>query len=103
LGHAQLINCVLWGNTSPQGPQISLVGDNPFDVTVAYCDVQGSEADVFVQAGFTLNWGPGNIDADPLFEDSDSIIASRRVHRASTPVTTRSSSAPRTSMATRVS
>ncbi len=68
-GHAWLINCILWGNTAPQGRQISLTGTSPLKVTVSYSDVQGGEADVFVQGGFTLNWGPGNIDVDPLFVD----------------------------------
>ncbi len=68
-GHAWLINCILWGNTAPEGPQISLVGSFPLKVTVSFSDVQGGEDDIPVPPGFTLNWGPGNIDADPLFVD----------------------------------
>jgi hypothetical protein len=62
-------NCILWGNASPAGPEIALKGIYPADMTVSYCDVQGGEQGVFVQAGFTLYWGDGNIDADPLFVD----------------------------------
>ncbi|MHC4587985.1 MAG: right-handed parallel beta-helix repeat-containing protein [Planctomycetota bacterium] len=70
IGHAQVRNCVLWGNTASFGREIALNGDFPSDLTVSYSDVQGGEADVYVQPGFTLNWGPGNIDADPLFADA---------------------------------
>jgi nitrous oxidase accessory protein NosD len=36
-----------------------------------YCDVEGGEAGVAVggSGGALLTWGPGNIDADPLFKD----------------------------------
>ncbi len=37
---------------------------------MAYSDVQGGEPGVFVQFGSTLNWGAGNIDADPMFVDA---------------------------------
>ncbi len=55
---SNLINNIIWGNTSPSGTQI---GGNP---TVRYCDVQG---------GFT---GAGNINADPQFADSNYILSS---------------------------
>jgi hypothetical protein len=68
-GHASLHNCILWGNTAPLGAEIALNGIYPADVTVTYSDVEGGEAGVYVEPGFTLTWGPGNIDADPLFAD----------------------------------
>jgi len=71
-GHTKLTNCVLWGNSAPLGSQIALIGDQPGELTVSYSDVQGGEAGVYVQGGFTLHWSGGNIDADPLFvEDGD--------------------------------
>ena len=46
-----LINCIVWGNTAPQGPQIS------GSATVTYSDIEGG-------------WlGEGNIDEDPGFAD----------------------------------
>ena len=48
----ELVNCILWGNTAPNGSQIS------GSVNVVYSDVEG---------GWT---GEGNINADPLFSDT---------------------------------
>jgi len=36
-------------------------------ISISYCDVQGGAAGVLMEQGCTLTWGPGNIDADPLF------------------------------------
>jgi parallel beta-helix repeat protein/predicted outer membrane repeat protein len=58
-------NCIFWGNEAPDGPQIYLEDNS--NVGVSYTDVQGGQADVFVEPGGTLNWGLGNIDADPCF------------------------------------
>jgi len=63
---ADLVNCILWADSAEQGPEIS-VGPGVSTVSVSYCDVQGGEAQVSVDASSTLNWGEGNIDADPLF------------------------------------
>ncbi len=67
IGHSLIVNCIFRDNEADQGPQIALNGLFPADITVEFSDVQGGEADVYVDEGFTLTWGPGNIDADPLF------------------------------------
>jgi hypothetical protein len=64
-----LENCIFWANTAPLGPQIALNGNQPAAITVTYSNVQGGEADVYVEPGFILIWDPGNIDADPQFVD----------------------------------
>ncbi len=75
-------NCIVWGNTALGGPQIAL-DHNTKGLTVEYSDVQGGPNDVydlrmapnqpFVPGvglvNSKLNWGEGNIDADPLFKD----------------------------------
>jgi hypothetical protein len=38
-------------------------------LTIAYSGVADGEAGVYVQGGSTLDWGAGNIDADPCFSD----------------------------------
>jgi len=38
---------------------------------ISFSDVDGGLETVFVEDGCTLHWGPGNIDADPLFVDPD--------------------------------
>jgi len=60
-----LINCIVWGNTAPQGPQIRM-GDNTV-LKVSYCDIEGGQEDIYVSTGGTIEWGTGNIDEDPYF------------------------------------
>ncbi len=47
-----IVNCILWGNTAPSGPQIHNASSSP---TVTYSDIQGGYA------------GTGNINSDPKF------------------------------------
>jgi len=49
----QIMNCIIWGNSAPSGPQINGTSD------VSYSDIEG---------GYT---GTGNIDTDPLFDGSE--------------------------------
>jgi predicted outer membrane repeat protein len=63
-----LANCILWGDSSPFGPEISnycLYGS--FVINISYSNVQGGQEQTNVYPGCTLDWGPGNIDADPRF------------------------------------
>jgi predicted outer membrane repeat protein len=57
-------NSIFWGNVSPGGGQIS-VGTG-VTLNVNNCDIEGGIAGV--TGSGTINWGAGNIDADPLFE-----------------------------------
>jgi hypothetical protein len=74
---ATLSNCILWGDTAAQGSEIYLAlsidyyGEQPSTIDVDYSDVDGGAAGVYVGTDCTLNWGTGNIDASPLFRDSD--------------------------------
>jgi hypothetical protein len=66
---AALINCIVWGNTAPNGSQMGL--DRGGSLTVSYSDVEGGQGNVFVSPiyciGCVVDWGIGNIDANPLF------------------------------------
>ncbi len=68
-------NCILWGNIASPGPQLLLDSgfNNPAIVNVNFCDVEGGAAEVSVEINCCdsshLTFGPGNIDADPLFVD----------------------------------
>ena len=64
-----MTNCILWADLAAEGAEIALEGDGMH--TVSYSDVQGGEAQVYVDEGSELIWGEGNIDADPLFVDPD--------------------------------
>ena len=63
---AMVTNSIIWGNTSAKGSEIS-VEDPASTLTIAYSDVAGGQTGVSVKGGCTLDWGMGNIDADPLF------------------------------------
>jgi hypothetical protein len=58
LSHPGVINCILYGDNAPSGPELYLYGSS--EVTVSYSDIAGG-------------WeGEGNIDTDPLFRDPSS-------------------------------
>jgi len=61
-------NCILWQNTSPRGPEIGLEGVWSMEgsLNASYSDIQGGEAAIY-HSNAIINWGSGNIDADPLF------------------------------------
>jgi hypothetical protein len=68
-GDLSITNCILLGDTAKtDGNEIALVTlfGSP-KVGVSYCDVNGGQANVYVGPNCVLNWGPGNIDADPCF------------------------------------
>jgi hypothetical protein len=69
-GGGSVVNSILWGNTAPNGAQIVLASGGAH-IDVAYCDVQGGQAGVAVDAGDVLNWNAGNIAVDPAFVDAD--------------------------------
>ena len=66
---ATVTNSIFWDNSAPTGAQIRLSPGRPAVVTVTYSNVAGGQVGVSVESGSTLNWGPGNIDADPCFAD----------------------------------
>jgi hypothetical protein len=59
---------MLYDNEAPLGPEIYLEGYYTI-ANVNYSDVQGGPNDVHIRYDSTLNWGAGNIDADPCFID----------------------------------
>ncbi|MBN1343640.1 MAG: right-handed parallel beta-helix repeat-containing protein [Phycisphaerae bacterium] len=75
----KLINCIVWGNQAPVGPQIAVPGEDS-SVHVRYCTVQGGPNDVSLpdpnwfdpnQDDSELIWDQGNLDVDPCFFDAD--------------------------------
>jgi len=66
-----ITNTILYGNDAPDGREIWVGGAyNPSVLTISHCDVADGLGSVYTSSGSTLNWGPGMIDADPLFVDS---------------------------------
>ncbi|MBI4716412.1 MAG: hypothetical protein HY763_01280 [Planctomycetes bacterium] len=69
--NAEVRNCILWGNgLLPTHAEVTAYLFYPLPVlTIAYCDVAGGPAAISAPPGSVV-WGPGNIDADPLFLDA---------------------------------
>jgi hypothetical protein len=61
-------NCIIWGNSAPNGPQLAL--DNS-SLTISYSDLEGGQAEILITNGGMLNWGTGNINLNPDFQDAD--------------------------------
>ncbi len=65
---SSLTNSIVWANSSPDGVQLSvhcLSGPVP----IAFNAIEGGQDSVEDEGSYSLLWGPGNIDADPLFID----------------------------------
>jgi len=58
-------NSILWGNTATNGNEIALADSSTINTN--YSDIQGEVAGVYSEPNCILNWGNGNIDADPCF------------------------------------
>ena len=63
----RIYNSILWGDSASEGPEIWIVeyGFVP-TLTISFSDIQGGLEAVYSEYGW-LDWGQGNIDADPLF------------------------------------
>ncbi|HUU85466.1 MAG TPA: right-handed parallel beta-helix repeat-containing protein [Phycisphaerae bacterium] len=61
-------NTIAWANSAPEGPELAFwVSCQP---TVAYSDVQGGQAPVYLGTACSVTWGSGNLDLDPLMDAS---------------------------------
>ena len=64
-------NSILWYNTAGTGSEIALLwGDvywDPTIVTLSYTNMQGGQANAYVDPESTLVWGNGNISCEPKF------------------------------------
>lgn len=71
-GHVRgtMANCLLWDNQASAGSQLCIGGHGV--LAVSYCNVAAGSEGVLVEDQAVLDWGPGNIDADPLFADPNS-------------------------------
>ena len=62
-------NCVLWDHW--REISVESFAGRPSHVSVYHSDVQGGEAEAYVEDGCVLTWGDGNLDVAPLFADAD--------------------------------
>lgn len=69
-----LRNCILWDNTAPYAPQIK-VGNSgaATSIQISYTNLQGGKENIVSDDNCTVEWGQGNIDADPIFVNLGSL------------------------------
>jgi hypothetical protein len=72
-----LTNSIFWDNTTANASQIK-VGNSgaATSIQISYCNIQGDKANIISDENCTVEWGQGNIDADPNFVNSGSLTAS---------------------------
>lgn len=64
---------ILWDDTAPYASEIMVSNSGAAtSIQISYCDIQGGEQNVKLAKGCTVEWGEGNIDADPCFVNPDS-------------------------------
>jgi parallel beta-helix repeat protein len=66
-------NSILWNNTAASGHEIALAGaSTPSSLKVSYNDIDGGRTEIYAETNCPVVWGPGNLDIDPCFVNSDS-------------------------------
>jgi len=65
---ANITNSIFWNNDAAEGPEIGVYGSSTLEI--GFSDVEGGLACIFTGSSGDIDWGPGMIDADPLFVDS---------------------------------
>lgn len=68
-GNPELNTGIIWGNEPEEVYFNSEEDGNSF--SAVYSDIQGGEDGIVTNNNGDVDWGPGNIDADPLFEDPE--------------------------------
>ncbi len=66
-GVATVVNCIIYHNSWNYWAQVFI--GNGGTINISYCDIQGGLQGIYVEdpCNSTVNWGPGNIDAEPYF------------------------------------
>ncbi|MHC4744326.1 MAG: right-handed parallel beta-helix repeat-containing protein, partial [Planctomycetota bacterium] len=78
---AEIANCILWGNLAQYGPEVALQDPyyTPYSlsrISISSSNIRGGLGALYIPAayrrfGLPLDWGNGNIDADPLFAQAE--------------------------------
>ncbi|MHC4574429.1 MAG: choice-of-anchor Q domain-containing protein [Planctomycetota bacterium] len=68
--YVTIVSSILWGDSAANGPEVAMTSvDFGSHLSVRFSNVQAGQAAIFDKD--SLDWGPGNIDADPLFVGAD--------------------------------
>ncbi|MHC4085195.1 MAG: right-handed parallel beta-helix repeat-containing protein [Planctomycetota bacterium] len=72
-----LTNSIFWDNITTNASQIK-VGNSgaATSIRISYCNIQGGKDNIISDENCTVEWGQGNIDADPNFVSSGSLTGS---------------------------
>ena len=62
-------NCILWGNTAPNGSQLSLKSGSL--LSVGYCCLQDSLPAIYKDGSSSITWGLGNIADNPQLKSDN--------------------------------
>jgi hypothetical protein len=62
---ATVSDSIVWVNSAPTGYELAAALLS--SISVSYSDVRGGQAGAYVEAFSLLEWGTGNMDANPLF------------------------------------
>jgi len=65
----KVTNTICWNNAPAGGNEICL--EFNANLEIKHCDISGGESSIGAYSGSTYTWGPGMIDADPLFAETD--------------------------------
>ena len=63
-----LVNTILWGNTSNEIEFASV--DDSSSITISYSNIEGGQDSIVTNDNGTVTWGDGNVDIDPMFVDT---------------------------------
>ncbi len=76
-GTATVVNCIIWGcsqSITLADSSNTGLADRGSHVTVLYSDIEGGREGISLSGSqSTVVWGEGNLDAGPLFVDSDNL------------------------------
>ncbi len=76
-GTATVVNCIIWDCGTPitlADSSNTEIADRGSHITVLYSDIEGGRDGISISGQHsTVAWGEGNIDADPLFVDPDTL------------------------------
>ena len=67
---------ILWGDTAMNASEI-LVGNlgAATSIQIAHCDIQGGDQNIIRDTDCTVDWGQGNINLDPYFDNTGYLIS----------------------------
>jgi len=74
-GKPTIANSILYFNSAPQGPEIVLApyyrDPSLLNLAVSYSNICGGLPAIYNPGRAIISWGPGNIEAEPYFNDPD--------------------------------